>query len=67
MEAEHTALPMALRAAIPLLDAAQATAAGLSASGGRIAASKAALRGGSQGALALAEPPAGRGTPRPKL
>ena len=71
MEAEHAALPMPLRAAAPLLGAAKVTTSGSLASGptpaSRLAASKAAAHEGSQGALALAKPAAGRGAPRPKL
>ena len=59
--------PAALRAAIPLLGAAQAAAKGLCVSDGKLATLKATLREDSQGALALASSPAGRGTPRPKL
>ena len=68
MEAEHTALSMPLRAAIPLLEATKAIAAGLSQlAKHRLATFKATAHGGSQGALSLATSPAGRGTPRSKL
>ena len=67
MEAGCAALPAALRAAAPLLGAAQAITAGLNASDDRIVTFKTTLHEDNQGALALAESPAGRGTPRSKF
>ena len=69
MEAEHTALSMALRAAIPLLEVTQAITTGLHhlAAQNRLVTFRPTLHEDNQGAKLLAESPPGRETPRSKF
>jgi hypothetical protein len=67
MESEYTALPMALRAAIPLLAVTKCVTTGLAYSKDRILTFKATVHEYNQGALIFANLEPGRHTPRSKF
>ena len=68
MEAEHTALSMALRAAIPLMHITEAITVGLDQiDKHRLITFKATVHEDNQGALSLATAPVGRNAPRSKF